>query len=485
MNNWLAIGLSFAYILVVLRIASLVARRQGVGSELSRKLVHILVGLWIYLYPLYESLWALILVPLIFVFVNTLSKHYQLVPAMERGDDSWGTVYYAVTLLILSGTSFVLDWPLAAYAGILIMALGDGLAALVGQQYGGGDSFLGVADKSSAGSLTLFAVAVVVSWASISYFASAVGFLEALVLSLLTGVVSVLIELTGKQGIDNLTLPLGASLFLSMGVLASAWAYYLYCLGVLIILIYAYQRQSITLDGMAAAQVTASVLYALGHWTLAWALVVFFILGSLTTKLTNARKAALQAESEGGPRNWRQVAANSWPAVFLVVLVRLTGQEAYLLVAYAVFAAAASDTFASELGVLTEAPVYSLIPWRRVPRGLSGGVSMAGLGFSLLGSLLLAGFAYPIFGGEGYLLVGGLGFLGSVIDSLLGSTLQVKYLNSQGQLQDQPSQPDQLPSAGLSWMTNSLVNFSTLLLVSGLGLAIIRMMRHWIDPTAF
>lgn len=104
-------------------------------------------------------------------------------------------------------------------------------------------------------------------------------------------------------------------------------------------------------------------------------------------------------------------------------------------------ACANGDTWASELGTVVK--VFSSQPrlittWRAVPRGTNGGVTIGGLLFSLLGGLFI-GLSYylmmlitldsavlerstsqwPI------IFIGGIGgLLGSVIDSLLGATLQ-------------------------------------------------------------
>ena len=73
MANFTGLGLSMAYILIVLGIASLVAHFTKGASESSRKLVHVLVGNWVFITPLFNDLWAVVLIPSIFIIINSLS----------------------------------------------------------------------------------------------------------------------------------------------------------------------------------------------------------------------------------------------------------------------------------------------------------------------------------------------------------------------------------------------------------------------------
>lgn len=110
MYNIIGLIGSMIYIFAVLGIATVVARMSKGASETSRKLVHILVGNWVFLIPLFTDLWAVLLVPFTFIIINNLSLKYNLISAMERDDDSLGTVYYAISMFSLSGLGFVLGW---------------------------------------------------------------------------------------------------------------------------------------------------------------------------------------------------------------------------------------------------------------------------------------------------------------------------------------------------------------------------------------
>lgn len=98
------------------------------------------------------------------------------------------------------------------------------------------------------------------------------------------------------------------------------------------------------------------------------------------------------------------------------------------------YAAVAADTFSSELGILAKSQPFLITkPWKRVPRGTNGGVTLEGLLYGLLGGFLLTIVAngalrfLPPFNrlhGPAVLMLTLMGLVGSVIDSVLGALVQ-------------------------------------------------------------
>ncbi len=476
MENFIGLAVSMAYILTVLGIATLVAHFTKGASESSRKLVHILVGNWVFITPLFNDLWAVVLVPFTFIIINSLSLKFNLIKAMERNDESLGTVYYAVSLFVLSGAGFILNWRMLPYVGILTMAYGDGLAAVVGQKWGKKKPFAFAKDKTWAGSMMVGLAAFVATAASIYFFNGdslmpVVEIPMIFVIATLTALVAMFIELTGQKGCDNLTLPIGSGLFASLSVYFGTAGFFAYVGVSIIILLLAFKFRSITPDGMVAALLTAITLYALGGPLLGISLLVFFILGSIVSKLKNSQKE--QAESiqeDTGARSWKQVVANSLSAAILVWLAYFLPEKNYLLLlAFTVFSAAAADTFSSEIGMLTKGRVFHILTGKTIQNGVSGGVSWMGLAAGLGGSILLSLLTLPQFGLSGMVFASLMGFLGSILDSLLGATIQRKYKGIQGQLQDRSLHLDELPTLGFQMISNNAVNFLTLNLVPVLG----------------
>ncbi|KAK7536287.1 integral membrane protein DUF92-domain-containing protein [Phyllosticta citribraziliensis] len=238
----------------------------------------------------------------------------------------------------------------------------------------------------------------------------------------------------------------------------------------------AWSHKSLTPLGILVAALTA-VAHAVHPWSVFFVqLVVFFLAGSAATKVKHDIKARLTHSSAGGgggegPRTHVQVLANSAVASVLVLLhawsLYSTGEGssseqcfprggasgfrvADLAVVGAVvnYAATASDTLSSELGILSSSPPRLILPpFTTVPRGTNGGVSRAGLLAGLGGSVLLALTATLLLpfcpsssssSSSGWDLGGKLNFtlgvaaaglVGSVLDSILGATLQASVVD--------------------------------------------------------
>lgn len=480
MNNLSALAASFAYIFIVLIIATLVAKFSRGASESSRKLVHILVGNWIFITPFFTDLWAVVLVPASFIIINSLSLKYKLIAAMERDDDSLGTVYYALSLFILTAASFILDWPRLAFFGVLIMAYGDGLAAVIGQRFGRIKPFPFAPKKSLAGTLTVAIVAFIVT-ALVSLFVrggaeSAPALPLIILVSLLTALFSAAIELVGERGCDNIILPLGSAFFAEMLLRYPSIGLFLYLLLAAVILVIAYKKNAITPTGMVAAFLVALSLYCLGGPYIASSLILFFILGSAVSKIKNQNKRqaeALQESTEA--RSWHQVLANSLPAVILLWLQYFFPEiRVFSFLAFAVFSAAAADTFSSEIGMLSNGRVFNILNGKPLPKGVSGGVSLVGLLAAVVGSLLLSLLLLPEYGLRGFIYATLLGIAGSLLDSILGASIQRKYKSEVATVQDRANHNTDVPVKGFKLISNNSVNLITLFLISIIGFVLFR-----------
>ena len=120
--------------LALLALAALQVRQRWNGQrEWSRKLVHIGTGVVV------PIAWAtgidrLIAIPAagLITMLAALNHRFRLLPAIEDvGRSSYGTIAYgaSITLLLLQ---FWPQQPAAVAAGVLVMAVGDGLAGLLG-----------------------------------------------------------------------------------------------------------------------------------------------------------------------------------------------------------------------------------------------------------------------------------------------------------------------------------------------------------------
>ncbi|WP_416174943.1 MAG: DUF92 domain-containing protein [Bifidobacterium crudilactis] len=477
MSNILSLIVSVSYILLVLGCSALIARHQGNRSEFSRKFVHIMVGNWVFITPWFTSLWAVALVPAAFVIINALSIRFAFFTSMAREHEDYGTVYYALSMLLLSSAAFALGWRELSFIGLLTMAYGDGFAALVGKRWGKHHPFSFAPDKTLEGSITVAASAFIVTLACVMVFpelrAQYEPWLTMGVIPALVAVLAAFVELTAGHGCDNLSLPISTGIGASLLLRYSSVGLYVYLLLALSILLIAYGRKAITEDGIVAAILTAATLYTFANVWIGISLLLFFVAGSVVSAISNdAKRAGERRQISGSARNWKQVICNSLPASAALWIAQFsTEKNVALLICFCVFAAACADTFSSEIGMLGGGRVLSLTTLRPTPHGTSGGVSLLGLAAGLLGSALLAVPSIVQFGFKGFVFVCLLGMCGTLIDSILGSSIQQRFKDRKGQLMDVPAYARQQVSAGIAHIGNSAVNLLSLCAVCILAYA--------------
>jgi Raf kinase inhibitor-like YbhB/YbcL family protein/uncharacterized protein (TIGR00297 family) len=202
----------------------------------------------------------------------------------------------------------------------------------------------------------------------------------------------------------------------------------------------AYFSKTLSKSGMIAAAMLGTVIFGLGGLPWAILLVTFFISSSILSRLFSGRKNQLiEKFSKGHQRDAAQVLANGGVAGLCVLLQLVFPFSPWPWLAFAAaLAAANADTWATELGVLSKSPPRMISTWKIVERGDSGGISLAGSLAALGGSFLIAVLAVLIrldlpfdFGWDYWaavtLLITLAGFGGSLVDSLLGATVQVIY----------------------------------------------------------
>lgn len=191
-------------------------------------------------------------------------------------------------------------------------------------------------------------------------------------------------------------------------------------------------------SGAAAGAALAFLVVGFGGWAWAVPSLIFFVLSSLLSRVGRRRKEASERRhAKGSVRDAGQVLANGGVGGVLLLLYALHPAELFYWGFLGAFAAAAADTWATELGQLSRARPRLLLVGPPVPKGTSGGISPVGLGAAAAGALavaagggLAAGEALPAAStAGGVLLVAASGWLGSVVDSLAGATLQAVYLD--------------------------------------------------------
>lgn len=240
----------------------------------------------------------------------------------------------------------------------------------------------------------------------------------------------------------------------------------------------AWRRRSLTADGAGAATLVGAVVVGGGGWWWGGLVVAFFATSSALSRLGRSSSSDIgggprDIVARGSERDAVQVAANGGIAALLALLAWLWPDRG--LCFYAGFAgalaAATADTWATEVGARSPSPPRLVVGGRRVSPGTSGGVtplgSLAGVvGACFLAALAAAGLALGMAPGRSAVLFGAVaiaGLAGSLVDSLLGATVQAAYRCPACDLPTEHlihrcGTPTRLVR-GLPFLTNDAVNF--------------------------
>ncbi len=216
--------------------------------------------------------------------------------------------------------------------------------------------------------------------------------------------------------------------------------------------------------GAALVGVLLSLVLCLAAGPTALApIVIVFLLTLVTTRIGRRKKERLGAAGSTAERRHGrgapQILANVGVAAICAAPLIFLSHARYVLLAgaCAALAEAAGDTVSSELGQAFGGNPRLITTWKRVTPGQDGGITLTGTVFSLCAMILVcvvcewANLLLPQF--YGTVLVAAL--LGTIVDSLLGATLE---------------RPGRLG--------NDAVNFSSTAFSAAFTIAVI-FLQHW------
>ncbi len=201
----------------------------------------------------------------------------------------------------------------------------------------------------------------------------------------------------------------------------------------------AYAMHALSLSGALGAVLTGTLIFGVGGWAWGILLIAFFVSSSALSRVRGALKVGLAEKfAKTGRRDLAQALANGgWGAVLAMIAVLAPDRWPIFAAFAGAMAAVNADTWATELGVLSPHAPRLITSGKRVAVGTSGAVSLWGTLAAAGGALFIgvaAGVLSPL---EGTLardqalwlvaaaLLGGLA--GSLIDSVLGATIQGVY----------------------------------------------------------
>ncbi|ACK70662.1 phosphatidate cytidylyltransferase [Gloeothece citriformis PCC 7424] len=205
---WFPLSVIGIFLLCIVLLAEGLNRFTAMDGELTRKVVHIGTGnvillAWWFNIPSWLGIGASIIASCLAL----VSYFTPILPSINSvGRRSLGTFFYAVSIGVLISWFWPMGQPQYAVLGILVMTWGDGMAAVIGQQFGKHPYEVWGSHKSWEGSLAMMGMSFLVS--ALVLLSSVDNSGLTWITALLVAIMATSLEMFSKLGIDNLTVPL-------------------------------------------------------------------------------------------------------------------------------------------------------------------------------------------------------------------------------------------------------------------------------------
>lgn len=351
-----------------------------------------------------------------------------------------GILYYpiSVLLLILFFRSR-LDIAAGAWA---ILAVGDGMATLVGRRVGGA-RLPWNPDKTWAGTVA-FAVTgglagILLCWWTRPNVATPVPTWFVFAAPVLAAFVAALVETIPVRLDDNLSVPFAAGMTLWLATLVDPSSISIMLPGVIGRLLpallvnagfatVAFLEGAVTWSGLIVGALIGVAVYLGAGWEGWLMLFATFASAVITSKVGWRRKQALGiAEEREGRRGAGNAIANCLVGAIAALIAVMSPYQAIAWLALVTgLTAGAADTVASEIGKAWGRRTFLVVGFKPVPPGTSGAVSVEGTAANVVAAFALAGLgaALGLIGPAAIPLVVAGSLAGSFVESALGATLE-------------------------------------------------------------
>ena len=196
----------YLYVAILLLISEKVLNKY---PRISRKFLHIMVGNILFILPLFDTWWVMsLLVAAPFIPLTYLMSPYSPIKSVKdklsKSGHGLGLVYYAISWTVLALLFFDKPWIIAV--GIAAMSYGDGMASLIGENFGKHKYNLTGDTKSIEGSLTMFVVLIFALAMVLIYYSIPFNLISLVIVAF----VATILEGITPKGLDNISSCFGA-----------------------------------------------------------------------------------------------------------------------------------------------------------------------------------------------------------------------------------------------------------------------------------
>ena len=412
-----------AYVSALIVISDVVLRRF-VSKELCRKVLHIGTC---FAYPIArlffkDSFLHFAILCALFVIVTVIMYKMHLMKTVDGRERSYpGIVYYALSLLLLS-LFCLIDGQSGDifFIAMLALSFGDGFATLVGTYF----PTVTIYRHKTLGGFLACTTFTFVSGALYQVLTEWIlDWYELLLIALLAAVVELV-----DFGLDNMAIPLSV-FFASLGCLYLEGFTASLGIGLAVFTVAFFSRLIAYYGALLAAFLGALFFFAYGGWGIGFVLFCYAVMVSvsLVSKLLKNDISDVVKKTKG--KDIVEIVANGFWGIVSAALFLITKNETFFAISLMVVSAGFVDSLASDIGTLSKKTPFDPFRRKRVSRGVSGGMTLLGSMASLIGAFVFAIAIVWIVEWDIILLVpiALVLYAGSLIDTLLGSLVQVKY----------------------------------------------------------
>ncbi len=212
-NNMLGWLIATFYVLAIIGLSEGLRRWRGWGSDLTRKVVHIGVGMLIWAVPfLFESPTPFIITALFFAAITLLDHRYHFFPAMMSKDNenTLGTFYFPLVAAL--ATWLFWDRPALLVASLMPLVWGDGMAELIGRNFGRNPYTIFNHTRTFEGSAAFVLFSFTATLLALTQLPhpTPITLASALLPALFLSVTTAVIEAFSPNGSDNVTVTIAA-----------------------------------------------------------------------------------------------------------------------------------------------------------------------------------------------------------------------------------------------------------------------------------
>ena len=463
-------------ILMTLIGSQVISKKGDLHAFISRKVLHIagVGGLAVSPWVVHHDYLLLGMVAAITLLLFYAIKRQWLgVDLYNR--PSWGIALFPISFILLwlfwgrSQVAFVV-YPM------LVLTFADAGAALAGKILGGSAYNLTGDPKTYIGSLVFTFICGIIlyipelfpnispnPWHGLSLSAT-----QFIIICVATCIFAGFAEGVFSGGWDNVSVPLAVSWFMAVLPKLSADSLYL-LLPVMVILfalgLVAFQKKWLDKGGAVTAGMLGLVIWISGGWQALLLIGFFFVSGSFLSKIEASGKK-ITGTKIGRPRDYWQVLCNGGVACACMIWQGISPSELPIFLYGVSVAISTADTWSSSIGNWAQGTVVDIFTFRKIPTGISGGISWQGTMAGLAGGLFI-GLCFQGLGlGSAYWVVV-FGFTGMLVDSALGSLWQARFAKNGLMVEEiAADDKDYVLQKGVKWLTNDRVNIISNLFIT-------------------